>query len=396
MAGALVTTNILSTVVAMGLATLREKLALVMVANREYEKMITGAQRNGTVNVAVPATVSTRTVAPDVVPPAVTAVTPTNVPITLSQWKEAPFAMDDKGLTQADRGILPMQAHEAIKGLANTIEDFLWSLLQSGSATLGSVFQYNGVAGVTPFATGLDDFLFTNKLLDDSLADTENRFMIIDTAAKANAMALRAIQDASFRAGSGPNSLISGAIGDVLGATWIMSQRVPRHTSGTLAGVGTTVTGVNAVGATVIALSGGASGTILAGDILSITVGLVTNTYNVVSSVGSSTPSSVTISFPGIITATAGGEVVTIKGPSIAWRQNLLIQRNCLAFAMAPLMDTIQVPGATMASVAIDEVSGLSLRLEVSRQHRQVQWSFDALYGGSVIRPQLAAWLAGQ
>lgn len=383
MAGALVTTNILSTLCAMGLATLRERLALVLIANREYERLITGATRFATVNVAVPAPVAVRTVAPDVVPPSVTAVTPTNVPITLSQWKEAPFAMDDKGLIQVDNGIIPMQAKEAVKSLANAIEDYLWTLLAA------NVSNFAGTSGVTPFGSGLDDFLAGDKLLNDNLADPEDRFMVINTAAKASAMGLRAIQDASFRGGAGPNSLISGEIGEILGARWIMSQRVPNHTSGTLAGTGTTVTGVNAIGATVIALSGGASGTILQGDI--ITLGNK-GTYNVVSSVGGGTPSSVTIAAPGLTAATAGGEIVSIQ-PTFA--QNILIQRNCLAFAMAPLMDTVEVPGATLQQVAIDEVSGLSLRLEVSRQHRQVQWSFDALWGGTVVRPQLASWIAG-
>ena len=387
MAGAMVTTNILSTVCAMGLATLRERLALVLVANREYERLITGASRFATVNVSVPAVVAARVVAPNVVPPAVTAVTPTVVPVTLSQWYEAPFAMDDKGLAQVDQGIIPMQAKEAIKGLANTIEDYLWSLLQA------SVGNFAGTVGTTPFGTGLDDFLGADKVLNDFLTDTEDRYMILNTAAKANAMGLRAIQDASFRANTS-NSLITGEIGNVLGARWLMSQRVPNHTSGTCAGVGTTVTGVNAAGAVTLALSGGASGTLIAGDIIKFGATSPYN-YNVVSSVGSGTPSSVTIAAPGLIAPTAGGEVVSIQGPSLVMAQNILIQKNCLAFAMAPLIDTIQVPGATMTAVAIDEVSGLSLRLEVSRQHRQVQWAFDALYGGAVIRPQLASWLAG-
>jgi len=382
MAGALVTTNILSTLVAMGLATLRERLALVFIANREYERLISGATKFATVNVAVPATVAVRTVAPNVVPPAVTAVTPTSIPITLDQWQEAPFAMDDKGLVQVDNGIIPMQAKEAVKSLANGIEDYLWSLLAA------KVANYAGTAGSTPFGTGLDDFLAADKILNDNLADPEDRFMVINTAAKASAMGLRAIQDASFRGGAGPNSLISGEIGNILGARWVMSQRVPNHVSGTLSGVGTTVTGVNAIGATVLALSGGASGTILAGDILTI----AGRQYNVVSSVGGSTPSSVTIAAPGLTLATAGGEVLSIAASFAA---NILIQKHCLAFAMAPLIDTVEVPGATLQSVAIDEGSGLSLRLEVSRQHRQVQWSFDALYGGTVVRPQLASWLAG-
>lgn len=388
MAGALVTTNILSTLAAMGLATLRERLALVLIANREYERLISGATKFATVNVSVPATVATRVVAPNVVPPSLTAVTPTSVPITLDQWQEAPFAMDDKGLVQVDNGIIPMQAKEAVKSLANTVEDYLWSLLTA------KVSQYAGVAGTTPFQNGLDDFLAADKNLNDSLADPEDRFMVINTAAKASAMGLRAIQDASFRNGKGPNSLISGEIGDVLGARWIMSQRVPNHTAGTLTGAGTTVTGVNAVGATTIALSGGASGTLIAGDIIDFgqTLNGVTVTYNVVSSVGGATPSSVVIASPGLLVATVGAEVVSKRA---TFAQNILIQKNSLAFAMAPLLDTVEVPGATMQSVAIDEVSGLSLRLEVSRQHRQVQWAFDALWGGTVIRPQLASWLAG-
>jgi hypothetical protein len=391
MAGALVTTNVLSTLCAMGLATLRERLALVLIANREYERMITGATRFATVNVAVPATVAVRAVAPDVVPPAVSALTPTSIPVTLTEWYEAPFAMDDKGLIQVDNGILPMQAKEAVKAVANNIEDYLWSLLAA------NISQYAGTAGVTPFGTGLDEFLAADKNLNDSLADPEDRFMVIGTAAKASAMGLRAIQDASFRGGKS-NSLISGEIGDILGARWLMSQRVPRHTSGTYStgAGGTTVTTVEPVGETVIALSGGATGTILAGDIVDFGVTNANGqleTYNVVSSVGGSTPSSITIAAPGLKTATAGGEALTTRA---SHAQNILIQKNCLTFAMAPLMDTVKVPGATMQSVAIDEKSGLSLRLEVSRQHRQVQWAFDALYGGKVIRPQFASWVAGQ
>jgi len=389
MAGALVTTNALSTLVAMGLATLRERLALVLIANREYERLITGATRFATVNIAVPATIATRVVAPDVVPPAVTAVTPTNVAVTLSQWYEAPFAMDDKGLIQVDNGIIPMQAKEAVKAIANTIEDYLWSLLQA------KVYGIAGTPGTTPFGTGLDDFLAADKILNDNLADPEDRFMIINTSAKASAMGLRAIQDASFRAGKGPNSLISGEIGDVLGARWIMSQRVPNHTTGTWTGVGTT-TGTNAAGATAVNLTGG-TGSILAGDSI-VFAGADATTYLVISATGTA-PTSALVVYPPLVSAKSSTEIVTLKtatqGTAGVNAQNILIQKNCLAFAMAPLLDTVEVPGATLQSVAIDEVSGLSLRLEVSRQHRQVQWAFDALYGGTVVRPQLASWLVG-
>jgi hypothetical protein len=382
MAGAIVTTNVLGTTVSMGLPTLREQLALVLIANRNYENEITAAKKFATVNVSVPAAVSTRDVAPDVVPPAVTAVTPTSVPVTLDQWREAPFAMDDKGLVQVDNGILPMQANEAIKGLANYIEDNLWSKLALG------IFGFAGSSGVTPFATDLSAYLDARKVGNKNLMAMDPRFMVIDTDAEANALGLRAFQDASF--GGGTDVIINGQIGRKLGATWLMSQRVPTHTSGTLAGVGTTVTGVNAIGATVIALSGGASGTILAGDIIKFGA-TSPYTYNVVSSVGGATPSSVTIT-PGLFAATAGAEVVSIKSSFV---QNVLLHRDCQTFAMAPLLETIQVPGASLQATAIDEVSGLSLRLEVIRQYRQYQWTFDALWGSKVIRANAGVWLAG-
>lgn len=377
MAGALVTSNILGTVVAMGLNTLREQLALVHIANRDYEQNITAAKRFATVNVAVPAAVATRAVAPDVVPPAVTAVTPTSIPVTLSEWREAPFAMDDKGLSQVDRGILPMQAKEAIKGLANYIEDFLWTKTQG-------MYSMAGTPGTTPFATDLSAYLDARRLANNNLMDMDNRFMVVNTDAEANALGLRAFQDASFRGDT--EGIINGQIGKKLGATWVMSQRVPNHTAGTYT-TGTTVTGVNVAGVTVIALSGGATGTLLAGDI----IGIGAYTYSVVSSVGAGTPSSVTIT-PGLFAATAGAEAIVRRG---SFAQNLLIHRDAIAFAMAPLMDTVQVPMATLQAVAIDEVSGLSLRLEVTRQHRQVQWAFDALFGASLVRATHGVWLAG-
>jgi hypothetical protein len=382
MAGAIVTTNVLATTVAMGLTALRERLALVLIANRNYESAITAAKKNATVNVAVPAAVATRDVTPDVVPPAVTAVTPTSVAVTMDKWREAPFAMDDKGLVQVDNSILPMQASEAIKGLANYIEDDLWTSIAA------SVYGFAGVGGVTPFATDLTAYLDARKIGNKQLMEMDPRFVVLDTDSEANALGLRAFQDASF--GGGTDVIINGQIGRKLGALWLMSQRVPTHTSGTLTGSGTTVTGINAIGVTTVALSGGASGTILAGDIIKFGA-TSPYTYNVVSSVGGATPSSVTFS-PGLFAATAAADVVSIK-PSFV--QNLLIHRDCQTFAMAPLLETVQIPGATLQATAIDEVSGLSLRLEVSRQYRQYQWAFDALWGKKVIRANAGVFIAG-
>ena len=140
-----------------------------------------------------------------------------------------------------------------------------------------------------------------------------------------------------------------------------------------------------AVGETTLTWDGG--GTAPAkGDVF--TVAGDTQTYVV----ESSTATVITM-FPAAKVAWADNAAVTFKADHV---NNLLITKNSIAFAMAPLIETVAIAGApSMQSVAIDEESGLSLRLEVTRQHKQWQWAFDALYGSAVIRRSDGIIIAG-
>lgn len=378
MAGAMVTTNLLQTLVAMGLDALRERIVMPRIVNRDYEDMIVGAKKGSTVNVAVPSAITARSVTPDVVPPAVDALTPTSVPITLAEWYEAPFAMDDKGINQVQGGIIPMQATEAIKALANQIDSYLWGFYKK-------FYGYAGVAGTTPFATDLSEYLDARKFANQQLMDMEPRWMIIDEDAEANALGLRAFQDASFRGDT--EGIINGQIGRKLGAGWVMTQNVPTHTKGAEDGAYTINNGLIVVGTTTITVHDG-TGTILEGDIF--TIAGDTQTYAVISTVGGATVTTITFA-PGLKIETVDGYALTFKsgGP-----QNLLLHRDAIAFAMAPLERQQLIPGENVA-VAIDEESGLSLRLELTRQYKQYQWAWDALYGAAVIRKEYGVRLAG-
>ena len=42
-----------------------------------------------------------------------------------------------------------------------------------------------------------------------------------------------------------------------------------------------------------------------------------------------------------------------------------------------------------------DPVSGISLRLEVTRENKRTRFSYDCLYGGRVVRPELGVAAIG-
>ena len=383
MAGTMVTTSILQTLVSMGLKALRERVVLPQIVNRDVEDDIVGQKFGSTVNVALPAAVATRSVSPDVVPPAVTAVTPTSTAVTLDQWKEAPFAMSDKAITQVKSGIVPMQVSEAIKSLANTIDNFLWGLTHGG----GGFFGYVGTAATVPFATDLTTLTQAVKLAEEQLMpiDVEDTFLIVNPAAKANMMLLRQVADASVRGSD--QTVVRGQIGEIMGVMGVMSQNVPSHTAGTdLTGAINDSTGL-AVGTTTLVVDG-FSPAVAAGDI--ITIAGDTQTYI---ATGTPTTTEIIIEPPlkVAIPTADGNEVITVKADHVS---NLLIQRNAIAFANAPLIET-NINGSAMMETAIDPESGLALRLEVTRQNKQWQWSFDALYGASVVRRELGVRIAG-
>ena len=90
--------------------------------------------------------------------------------------------------------------------------------------------------------------------------------------------------------------------------------------------------------------------------------------------------------------ALSGGETPTVHASFV---RNLVFHRDAIAFANRPLMDsTAGVDLGNFMSMQ-DPVSGLVMRLEVSRQYKQTVWEFDILWGNALVRPELAAIMAG-
>jgi len=215
---------------------------------------------------------------------------------------------------------------------------------------------------------------------------------VLDFDAEANALALSPFSDAE-KVGSA-SVKIDGEIGRKFGIDWVADDAVVTHTAGTIAG-DPSVTGVNAIGATSIDLTCDADDTVnlLVGDI--ITFAGDTQTYAVITAtgaIGNSSTGPVVIS-PALKVATTGGEALSVKATHVV---NLAFHRDAFAFANRPLAQSaadLQL-GSRMLTMT-DPQTGISLRLEVRRQYKQVVWEFDILWGAKLVRPELAVRIAG-
>jgi hypothetical protein len=371
-------TEVIPKLLAEGLLALRQQAVMPRLVNRAYDTM--AGQKGSTIDVPIPSAIAIQSVSPAATPPSTADVAPTSVSISLDNWYEAPFYLTDKDVQEAMDGVIPMQASEAVKAIANQIDGDILALYKS-------VYGWAGSEGTTPFGTDLATYLEARKVMADQLAPMDPRFVVLDPAAEANALGLRAFQDASFRGDAA--GIINGQIGQKLGSLWVMDQNVPTHTAGTAAGATTDATGY-AVGVKEITLASAGTGTILAGDI--ITFAGDTQTYAVITGDADVSDGGTVTFEPGLkVQIAASATAITLKSTHTV---NLLFHRDAFALAMRPFSG-VDPMGLGHFQSAIDPVSGLVLRLEISREHKRTRFSYDVLYGVEPVRLALATRIVG-
>jgi hypothetical protein len=75
---------------------------------------------------------------------------------------------------------------------------------------------------------------------------------------------------------------------------------------------------------------------------------------------------------------------------------NLVFHSNAFALAMRPLTSSAAYNSLGNRMMAVtDPDSGLSMRLEISRQYKQTVWEFDILWGVALVRPEWAVRMVG-
>ncbi len=379
-------TNVTDKILARGLMVLREAAIMPRLVNVDYQG---DATRFGTtIDVPVPVPQAVSTVAAAAANKAAASKTPLLVQIPMNQWKMTDFHLTDKEMAEVDRNrhFLPGQTEEAARALANTIDTHIYNQYKT-------IFGYVGTASVTPFST-LATTTNARKVLNEQLSPMSNRRVIVDPTAEAQMLLLAAYRDVSQSSDRGP--IIEGEIGHKMGMDHFMSQNIVTHTAGTVASAA--IGSTTAAGASVLAIKAAASatvGTILFGDIF--TIAGQTTTYVYKSSTTITLVSALTaqnINIAPVLSAIATADAaVQFKRTHVV---NLAFNRNAFAYVTRPLDDQgSALLGGNLVRSMTDDISGVTLRLEVVRQHKQVAWQFDVLYGAKLVRPELATRVAG-
>ena len=376
-------TNIMPKILARGLMSLRQRVVMPRLVNSDYS--MDAAKKGEVINVPIPVAQVASDVTPSNTPPAPANVTPDVVQIPLDNWKHSDFHLSDKDLVQIDRNehFFPMQAEEAIKALANAVNIDIFDEYKG-------VFGLAGTVGATPFASGITEATALRRVLNQQLCPLDSRRVVLNFDAEANALAQAAFRDTSQ---SGKSQVVQqGEMGMFFGMDWFADDHVPRHISTPLTAGAATVNGAHAAGVKVVSIAKATNpSNLVAGDIL--TFANDPQTYVVTAAVTLAVGNTNVSIYPGLALAKAGSEAVTLTASHTV---NLAFHRNAIAFATRPLQSsTVDLELGNQMMSMQDPKSGIVLRLEVSRQYKQTVWDFDILWGAKLVRPELAARLAG-
>lgn len=370
--------NIMPKILARGLMALRESCIMPGLVNTDYGT--DAAQKGATIDIPVSTAIATTDVTPSNVLPAPGDTTPDLVQVQLDKWKKnTPFHLTDKQLGEIDKNahFMPMQVSEAIRGLANQVNDDIFA-------------AYTGVGNVTNVAgdtIAVADAIDARKLLNQSLCPAQNRAFVVNYAAEADLLTLAQFSQFNTAGGSGESTLVSGELGSRYGFRWFADDACPLHTAGTAMGGTPTVSGAHSIGTRTLSIAHDAVETVKAGDSFKIAGD---DTYyavvsDAVTAVGVST---VTIS-PALKVAPSGSEAITWQATGNG-RVGLAFHRDAFAFATRPLETGSDLSLGSNIMSMTDDKTGLSLRLEVQRQYKQTTWEFDILYGVKCVRPEFA------
>lgn len=304
--------------------------------------------------------------------------------IVINKSKAVPFGLTGEEYKGLNNGMganyyIGENFKQALRTLTNEIEsDIAAEVAKSGARAFGS-------AENTPFASDLGDAANIRKILDDNGAPASGRSLVIDTTAGVNMRKLTQLTDAG--AAGTVMTLRQGELLDLFGMSIKESAQVKSFTASTVAGVTLNAAGV---GATELTMKAGTSGSLKAGDI--ITIAGDTNKYVVAENVSVAASAKFHIAAPGLRVDCTDGAAVTVVASSV--RNAAFVDSAVQLVTRAPALAG-GADAAVDSYMLTDPRSGLSFEVRVYQGYRKMRAEVACAWGVKVIKPEHVALLLG-
>jgi hypothetical protein len=323
-----------------------------------------------------------------------------SVDLTLDQDYEVKFKILDKNFVYTGPKFVQDHIGPAMYALADKIDTTLCALYKD-------VPNYYDVAGGASSTAVVADITNLKKVMFNAKVpwnDTSKLNLMIDGSAQG---ALEAIQAFSQYQGAGDDAmrtLRSGGLGQKFGFNIFANQNVPAHTKGTCADTALQGVGTQAAGVTTLdidAVDAGVTGTLVAGDVLTIThtiLGARNYCVTATSTASGNAYTDVAIT-PPLAEEILDNHVITARLDN----HNALLgfHQNAFALAFGKLPDYAEFGsqnsnGVDSATVQ-DPDSGVALRIMFYQMPdlSELRCKVGALWGVKTLNPYLAARLCG-
>lgn len=347
------------------------------------------AAKNQPVRTFVSPTKAAADFTPGQLPPTTTDVAFGNTYIQISKERIIPIVWNGNDQRRLDnsfgwRNLFLDEIEQGLRTLCNEVEADCFAEAQVNAS------RAQDPAGTNLFdAANYKDIANARKILADNGAPLSDVSLILDTTAGA-AFRGNAQYYGANTAGSA-EWLHQGVMMNIHGVNVRESGQISAFTVGT-GSSSTTDNAGYAVGDTVLTLASAGTGTIKAGDVISITGDPSSAKYVVVSGdTDVSNGGTITIQAPGLRGAlSAATHAITIDSKTT---HNVMIARNALHLAtrLLPIPDGGDSAVETM--VITDPRSGLNFDLRKYNEFGQVRYILGLCWGVKMIKPEHSALL---
>jgi hypothetical protein len=276
---------------------------------------------------------------------------------------------------------------QAFRKIRNTIEAHIGTVVKNGSS------RATGTAGTTPFASNHNSVNAIRQILVDNGCPVEDGMvsLVMSTTAGTNLRNLSNLYKVNEN-GSG-DLLRRGVLQDISGIMLKESAGVASHTKGTLGG-SPTITNANfGIGETSLTLSSAGTGTIVAGDALSI-ANDTSNVYIVkTGDADVSDGGTVVLNAPGLRKATgASTRALTVAADYTA---NVAFHKSAVELVMRPPAMPEGGDAAAERMTIADDKTGLVYEVALYLGYGMNMLDITVFYQAKVWKPEFVGTLLG-